>query len=50
MSGLALAQALDADEATRDIPRVALSADAMPDRQLVLPGGHGVATGEPAGQ
>lgn len=32
MSGLALAQALDADEATRDIPRVALSADAMPDR------------------
>ncbi len=32
MSGLALAQALDGDEATRDIPRVALSADAMPDR------------------
>jgi len=32
MSGLELAQALDADPSTRDIPRVALSADAMPDR------------------
>ncbi|WP_052162410.1 ATP-binding protein [Aquabacterium sp. NJ1] len=32
MTGLDLATALDAEDATRDIPRVALSADAMPDR------------------
>ncbi|MBI2733234.1 MAG: response regulator [Aquabacterium sp.] len=32
MTGLELATALDGIEATRDIPRVALSADAMPDR------------------
>ncbi len=32
MSGLELAQALDADPHTTGIPRVALSADAMPDR------------------
>jgi signal transduction histidine kinase/ActR/RegA family two-component response regulator len=32
MSGLDLAQALDADAQTHGIPRVALSADAMPDR------------------
>ncbi|HEX5358158.1 MAG TPA: ATP-binding protein [Aquabacterium sp.] len=32
MTGLDLAQALDAEERTREIPRVALSADAMPDR------------------
>ncbi|TAK96607.1 MAG: PAS domain-containing hybrid sensor histidine kinase/response regulator [Aquabacterium sp.] len=32
MTGLDLAQALDAEDSTRDIPRVALSADAMPDR------------------
>ena len=32
MTGLELAAALDQDEATRHIPRVALSADAMPDR------------------
>ena len=32
MSGLDLAQALDSEPATQGIPRVALSADAMPDR------------------
>jgi len=32
MTGLDLAAALDSEECTRDIPRVALSADAMPDR------------------
>ncbi len=32
MTGLDLATALDGEDATRDIPRVALSADAMPDR------------------
>ncbi len=32
MTGLDLATALDSEDATRDIPRVALSADAMPDR------------------
>jgi len=32
MTGLELAAALDSEDATRGIPRVALSADAMPDR------------------
>jgi len=32
MSGLDLADALDRVESLRDVPRVALSADAMPDR------------------
>ncbi|MBI3380562.1 MAG: response regulator [Aquabacterium sp.] len=32
MTGLELAAALDSEDTTRDIPRVALSADAMPDR------------------